>query len=1427
MAREAAIARWKKIQCLLSCIRTFTHHGDVGIKASNREAIIVPFTPSTWSLAKRHLFERAYNKLREYRTDADLKLLMELIQSLVIFAHLSYASKIYLCWNLQCQELHDGEVVYHQGERITPFAAVYIVLEGVISLYQNPDAVEVITDIDDESYDVSKLGDCIKTVSIGEYFGQTALQGIVLRQYTVLAQSRAKIAMITQAEYLKILEHENPRFNVAEYLYPVQCEPNKRTLDDTAKLCDLLSTFQLFRCLPLPAIEKLSSRLIIQTFYPDDTILLQEETIGKFIVVVSGRVQLHIANTTELYKLESESIITTISYKDAEDLYGPGLCEFAHGEFFGEQAFDRDYGAVQSGTLRAISPVATIVLMRSDYEQIIQEEWSNSDTDRTSTDKEAELAKLLAIRTHERSELHIKRTISCLVRSEARVFLSQFSSKAMQLIAEHATLRSVNAGDVLLEQNHSESMFILLNGSVNIHRLTARKKSRKESNIIRVKLHGVVETSMGFGADIYDKYGQFLGSLGPGGTFGHVPILTKSHCQSTYIVSRNLNKGIVTATVLVIPSQFVNGLLQHQDEFILYNPRMIIENASLKPKDAMNATLEKFSNYLKHNELLRAIPTSVILRLLQGMEVVDIKNNQLLWEEQECSPNAIVIVLSGSFLLLHSGRKLPLIGSPTLRDSEQHLFSINPNRTAEKITRMNSTDTTTMLSVGDCVGTLKISKEERFTRQSHSAIALSDGKVGIIQWGTVQSQSPSVLKLAEDIEHLRHLQIRDEIERVTINRLTAPKLSVYGSEENKKLIAQILVAAGWKDNIAEEGVFESIADTNRDRIGQIEAVLGPGDIMGECALFAPGITCSSTAVAATPVLVLKLHKDAYSHLVKHGHQDHSSSLSARNQSERAREHWKLAVQFVLKKRSQRSQWPCVIEFAKQKRIRLVMDLIKDVPSFAGMTSEFRKKICERTLFQTYSANSYVFAKGRPIERFYVIISGSVDLIQSSGNGIIDSNIAPLAASTSDASELAGYTKVRTVSDGEWFGEYEILAGKDSRLISAVTPNGVRLVAVNKAEFQQSWPTKAAMLARLNFITSIDAIKNLDEDRLCSLWYGLVAKVYRLNETIIPYPSNTKTGTEDALYIVEVGQCTLRHQIPITRRIKCKTWQEPNVELETQIALLDCGSALLCEESTWRMQRLVASTHKATILLLHYPNMPFMIQRLLGKRGVGTLRKLMRLQFEWQELQEQAATNLAVTAHPKPCDATILPCVKCVPTATIQGNRMALPRFLMHRELTPSVKIEVKVDGPRLPVVPPKPANSSQTRPILGSFLFKPKAVDRSALSGPVLALPAKSPTDMKIIRLERQLHDQIQIENQLAHALDHSERLKLSRQAGMDAKLRLKHGRPARNFTYCTGNLSNVASIVATDQRAREKRQSRNGNLRVFKAAPSTSTRTS
>ncbi|ETW01117.1 hypothetical protein, variant 1 [Aphanomyces invadans] len=1533
--------RWHRLRCLVRCISQFALLGANQSSAGE----LPPFEPQSWHRHKLERFQQAYEKDQEHRTDVDLKLLMEIVQSVHAFSHASYTSKLYFCRHMHVASLHDGQVVYHQGDAVDGAAGGYLILQGVVSTYKNSayesDVPYPVWHQATFPNDDVHFGTCVHTATTGDVFGEAALSGSMRRQTTVLAQSSAKVAVLSQNDYRRVLMYNDVTWTPQQCLYTIETEPHNRTPRQVRDLSDFLVHFHFFRSLPRDVVEALGHRLRHRTFKAHEVLSRQGDLDPPLVIVVAGKVQLFMQDSAEestcrllgpqptaptsgttTKKSGANAAMALADKQEYDPALGWCVGELGGGECFGEQAM-ASRGA-QSATLRSAYTTAAIVLYHADVVQVLAQH-DRVDPPRKPGDELAHLMTLLAVPPLARSPAAVRDVAKALRQCDASLFFRQLGHYAVDVIAQEAMIRVIDAGTIVLQQDQScNSMYVILNGSVNIHRLTVRRKQRRQSSLIRMALHqhnhhaddtvshdGEMPLAS-LGGEIFDNCGQYLSSMGVGGAFGHVPILTNSHSQSSYVVARNLTKGTVSAALLCIPGRLVAPLVQKLDDSLLYNPRQVLDQAT-KPKSDTHNTF-KLANFLSTTATFAALPHRTLVRVLESMQVVDVPFNHLLWDQGERLGNGVVVVLSGTVLVVQSGHRPPALVDPILKVPESGRLVLHVGRTANTVTLMNSHDQVRTYGPGDCIGSMRLDDTDNGTSiKQDTAMTLSDCKVAIVQWPRVYAPQPPVAKLCHDLLGLRATHLKRQLEQ---QELGGPPLGP-SSDDMHAATGHLLSAIEWKDKFpvrvqgsiaavfafatysAREMIFSegdqaqalyiivsghvniwirrrsrshsqgparkdvvgrrgwqegrlsasnskddldpmkaiqalskekprtpthierlltsrrvAESDSSSGRaLGELEARLGPGDVLSEKALFHPGIRHRVTAEAATEVTALVLPRTRYEHLLLHGPTIPSTAIVvARNSSERAREHWKLVIHYIVKNRSQRSHWPCVIEFARQKRIRLVMDIVKHVPVFQAMDVALRMRICERTLFQTLAPNYVVHDKGKPVERFFVVVSGSVDLIHVTSSGPMEPSALASITDTNDSALV----KIRTVHEGEWFGEYEIVAQLQHRQILAVTTSeGAHVVGVYKGEFLMSWPTLAKMNDRLAFLRQSDALGALEDDRLCSIWYGIRKLRFRCNDVVVPTRSSG-AKVVDAIYLIEEGECVVQSQATLVRAVKEARSHEKDVQLDVQVARLTRGNILYCEDTTWKPRTsVIASSQLVQALVLTYPSHSSTIHRIVGKRGQAALRRIMRMANDFQHGQREAAKELAIASEPKPIDSMMLPLLKCVPIARVRGNRVKLPNFLLQRHVPPSSTIDrsndvVERDAESRRSAPPTTTDSifaptsanphklqdgGKSACMNGSFGFTAKTTS-SVPSATQFAPPhCFSPletahvlrpkirldeTENSSVRLQRALNQQIRDDTKLVQDLRNSAMGTKQSQARLEEQVRIKHGRPVQ-----------------------------------------------
>lgn len=214
----------------------------------------------------------------------------------------------------------------------------------------------------------------------------------------------------------------------------------------------------------------------------------------------------------------------------------------------------------------------------------------------------------------------------------------------------------------------------------------------------------------------------------------------------------------------------------------------------------------------------------------------------------------------------------------------------------------------------------------------------------------------------------------------------------------------------------------------------------------------------------------------------------------------SRERWKIAIAHVIQGRTQRSRWSSVLLKAKQHRVELVFDLLRDLPVLEDVPKAQALQLCASSMLQTYAHDSIVFAKGESSgDRCFLVLAGSVALQQVCAG--TNSSSAPLVAGAPSPENMSLKITVQTMEVGDVFGDFELLSGKSERQINAITSDAAtKLLTFPREEFLLFWPRHARLEAKLHTIKhAFYGVHNLDSDHLCSLYYAMQEKSFKRNE----------------------------------------------------------------------------------------------------------------------------------------------------------------------------------------------------------------------------------------------------------------------------------------------------------------------------------------
>jgi len=163
------------------------------------------------------------------------------------------------------------------------------------------------------------------------------------------------------------------------------------------------------------------------------------------------------------------------------------------------------------------------------------------------------------------------------------------------------------------------------------------------------------------------------------------------------------------------------------------------------------------------------------------------------------------------------------------------------------------------------------------------------------------------------------------------------------------------------------------------------------------------------------------------------------------------------------------------------------------------------------------------------------------------------------------------------------------------------------------------------------------LENLDEDRFCSLWYGMDVATHKRHDsrfsslffakfyvmifciTKVVVPSNRPEA--EALYMIISGECVIYQSMKINRPGVPKKLRATDVDLDIKLGTLIPG-ALFFTEPIWNGFYLVAGTNDVQVLELKLLENENNVHRILGTRVLAAVRKVMRTTMAWRYNQTE-------------------------------------------------------------------------------------------------------------------------------------------------------------------------------------------------------------
>ncbi|OQS01904.1 hypothetical protein THRCLA_05664, partial [Thraustotheca clavata] len=315
--------------------------------------------------------------------------------------------------------------------------------------------------------------------------------------------------------------------------------------------------------------------------------------------------------------------------------------------------------------------------------------------------------------------------------------------------------------------------------------------------------------------------------------------------------------------------------------------------------------------------------------------------------------------------------------------------------------------------------------------------------------------------------------------------------------------------------------------------------LKPGDCFGDRALVAEGEEThpreASVVTVSDVVELVFIGKETYTSIVREKTKDMYVNGNAKD----------VALEVAKRFRSNRDIVRAIFmqpaEERTERDLKFAVEYLKGVKFFARFSFEVRKLLCKALRFVCAWTNTTVFLEGQPGHHFYIIFSGSVDI---------------MIASTNRHNEKAP-TVVSKLKEGETFGE-----------LALSEENGVRRATVVSADY-----TELLTLSRSEYIPLIQKYQNQSHSEYVRLLKSnphfngpewdqstIEAMCSVMVEKFCPYQSEIcKQGSRAVeMYVVLRGECVAKHQTtdPFTK-----------VEITINVGRFGPNSVMGCAEAT--------------------------------------------------------------------------------------------------------------------------------------------------------------------------------------------------------------------------------------------------------------------
>ena len=207
----------------------------------------------------------------------------------------------------------------------------------------------------------------------------------------------------------------------------------------------------------------------------------------------------------------------------------------------------------------------------------------------------------------------------------------------------------------------------------------------------------------------------------------------------------------------------------------------------------------------------------------------------------------------------------------------------------------------------------------------------------------------------------------------------------------------------------------------------------------------------------------------------------------------------------------------VLSLTRDKRLTSDLHAVSDylsshVPFFKKFTADQRLEMCRMCELVKVWGKTVLFKQGTIGQAFYIILTGSVDVVVSS----VDDNGDPVSI------------HVNTLHEGDSFGERSLESQDSLRTATIITSDALtELIIISREEYQRivAVMREGDMMERVQLLRRTHIFSSLELPHLHEIAKVMESKIFRLNSTVF-----TRGDVAKDVYFIHKGECHLDTQL---------------------------------------------------------------------------------------------------------------------------------------------------------------------------------------------------------------------------------------------------------------------------------------------------------